>query len=131
MATFAEGSDTQTARSQANALIVFLFAVILLNYVDRGAISIAAPLLKPELDLDATHFGIAVSAFFWVYAPMQFVLGWLMDRWCVYRLLALGVALWAAATMLTSLVTGLTMLVLLRILLGLGESFTFPAANKI
>jgi MFS family permease len=131
MATVAEGGHTQTARSQANALIVFLFAVILLNYVDRGAISIAAPLLKPELHLDATHFGIAVSAFFWVYAPMQFVLGWLMDRWCVYRLLALGVALWAAATMLTSLVTGLTMLVLLRILLGLGESFTFPAANKI
>ncbi len=51
--------------------LVFLIALsVLLNYVDRGAIGIAAPLMKADLGLSATGFGIAVSAFFWVYAPL-------------------------------------------------------------
>ena len=126
MATIAAAS-----RNPGGALVLLLGAAVFLNYVDRGAIGIAAPLMKSELGLSEEAYGLAFSAFFWIYAPMQLALGWLMDRWCVYRLLAFGVALWAAATMLTSLVSGLAMLVGLRLLLGLGESFTFPAANKI
>lgn len=126
----------RTAKSEplpqgTRLLIVLIFFAVLLNYVDRGAIAVGAPLMKPELGLSATRFGIAVSAFFWVYAPIQFFAGWAVDRWCVYRILAAGVALWAAATMLTSLVHGLAVLIVLRLFLGLGEGFTFPAANKV
>ena len=82
MATIA----AKAARAPTAAIIGLIGLAILLNYVDRGAIAIAAPLLKPELGLDAKEFGLAVSAFFWVYAPIQYVLGWACDRWCVYRL---------------------------------------------
>ena len=112
-------------------LVLLLGLAILLNYVDRGAIAIAAPKLKPELGLSATQFGIAVSAFAWVYVPMQFFVGWMCDRWCVYRLLAAGIALWAVSTMAMGLVGGLALLVVLRLGLGLGESITFPGASKI
>jgi MFS family permease len=113
------------------ALVGLIGLAVLLNYIDRGAIAIAAPLLKPELGLSATQFGLAVSAFFWIYAPIQYVIGWACDRWCVYRLLAAGIALWAVSTMLMGLAGSLAVLVILRLLLGLGESITFPGASKV
>src|SRR5687768_10857159 len=119
------------SRSTGTGLVLLLGLAILLNYVDRGAIAIAAPQLKPELALNATGFGVAVSAFFWVYVPLQFAVGWACDRWCVYRLLAAGIALWAVSTMAMGLVGGLASLVVLRMLLGLGESITFPGASKV
>lgn len=112
-------------------LVVLLAASVVFNYIDRAAIGLAAPLLKEELALSATAFGIAVSAFFWIYAPVQLFVGWLCDRFCVYRLMAAGVALWALSTTLVGFVNGLTMLVVLRLLLGLGESVAFPGSSKI
>ena len=103
----------------------------MLNYVDRGAIGIAAPKLKDELMLSAAAFGFAVSAFSWVYAPAQFAVGWLSDRFCVYRMIAAGLAVWALATFLTGFANGLAMLVALRIMLGIGEGVAFPSASKI
>jgi MFS family permease len=112
-------------------LTLLLGALVLLNYVDRGAVGIAAPKLKDELLLSATAFGVAVSAFSWVYAPAQFAVGWLSDRFCVYRLIAAGLAVWALATFLTGFANGLAMLVGLRVMLGIGEGVAFPSASKI
>src|SRR4029078_545627 len=100
--------------SITTAIVLLLGLAILLNYIDRGAIAIAAPKLKPELGLSATQFGLAVSAFFWIYAPVQYLIGWACDRWCVYRLLAAGIALWALSTMLMGLGGSLAGLVVLR-----------------
>ncbi|MEO5808532.1 MAG: MFS transporter [Sphingomicrobium sp.] len=115
----------------ALGLVLLLGLAVLLNYIDRGAIAIAAPLLKPELGLTATQFGLAVSAFFWIYAPIQFAVGYACDRWCVYRLLAAGLALWALSTIAIGFVGGIGALVAFRLLLGLGESITFPGASKV
>ena len=112
-------------------LTILLSALVLLNYVDRGAVGIAAPRLKDELVLSATAFGIAVSAFAWIYAPAQFAVGWLSDRFCVYRLVAAGLVVWSLATFLTGFASGLAMLVGLRLLLGIGEGVAFPTASKI
>ena len=102
-----------------------------LNYVDRGAVGIAAPLMKSELGLSGTQFGLIVSAFFWVYAPIQLVVGWLVDRFSVYRLMAAGVLLWAVATLAMGFVGGFASLLVLRILLGVGETIAFPGGSKI
>ena len=110
-------------------LLLALFVVI--NYVDRGAIGIAAPSLRQDLGLDHRQFGLAVSAFAWIYAPAQFFVGWLTARVCVYRLIAAGLVLWAVATFATGFVGGLAALVTMRILLGIGEGVAFPCASKI
>ena len=112
-------------------LVGLLALSVLLNYVDRGAIGVAAPLMKAELELSATGFGTAVSAFFWVYAPLCIVVGWMCDRFCVYRMFSAGIALWAVATVLTGFINGLAFLIVLRLLLGLGESIAFPGSSKI
>ncbi|MFZ4382242.1 MAG: MFS transporter [Sandarakinorhabdus sp.] len=117
------------------ALIWMIGLAVFINYVDRGTLGIAAPRLKADLGLSATQYGLAASAFFWAYAPGQLVAGWLVGRgqnggntgW----LLAAGLGLWGLATVLTGLANGLLMLVLLRLLLGVGESITFPALFKL
>jgi len=113
------------------ALVGLLALIVLLNFVDRGAIGIAAPLMSKALGLSATRFGIAVSAFFWTYGLTQPFIGMAADRWPAARVLAVSVALWALATLLTSLVASLAMLVVLRLLLGLGEAALFPATSKL
>ncbi len=128
----ATAAGTARASGTRIAWVVALLALsVLLNYVDRGAIGVAAPLMTAELGLSATGFGIAVSAFFWVYAPLCLVVGWLCDRFCVYRLFAAGIALWALATVLMGFVQGIALLIVLRLLLGLGETIAFPGSSKI
>jgi MFS family permease len=129
MTTAAVTSRVSNAR--LGWIVALLALSVLLNYVDRGAIGVAAPLMMADLELSATGFGIAVSAFFWVYAPLCLVVGWLCDRFCVYRLFAAGIALWALATVLMGFVQGLALLIVLRLLLGLGESIAFPGSSKI
>ena len=120
-----------TTRVANRGLVLLLGAAVFLNYVDRGAIAVAAPLMKTELGMSATTFGIAVSAFFWVYAPVQLLVGWLCDRFSVYKMMAGGIVLWAASTLLIGFVGGFTSLLVLRIMLGVGESIAFPGSSKI
>ena len=127
MATIAKATTGNVTRT----LVMLLGAAVFLNYVDRGAIAIAAPKMKEELGLSATEFGMAVSAFFWIYAPVQFVIGWLCDRFSVYRMLALGVVVWAASTLLMGFAGGFLSLLVLRVMLGIGESIIFPGSSKV
>lgn len=113
------------------ALIYLLGAAVFLNYVDRGAVGIAAPLMQGDLGLSATEFGLVASAFFWIYGPVQLVVGWLCDRFNVYRLMTVGLLLWAAATLLMGFVGGFLSLLVLRVMLGVGESIAFPGTSKI
>lgn len=119
------------ARTAGASLIFLLGAAVFLNYVDRGAVGIAAPLLKSDLHLSATAYGVAFSAFFWVYAPIQLFAGWLCDRFSVYRLMSLGILLWAGSTFLTGFAGGFASLLVLRVMLGIGESISFPGSSKI
>jgi MFS family permease len=127
MATAVRGRGIQVVP----ALVLLLGASVTLNYVDRGAIGVAAPLMKTDLGLSATTFGVAVAAFFWIYAPIQLVLGRLCDRFSVYRLLAFGTVLWSVSTLMMGLAAGFLSLFLLRLMLGVGESIAFPGSSKI
>ena len=118
--------------ASSSAFLVGLLGVaILLSYVDRGLLAVSGPLLKDELGLSATEFGLAVSAFFWVYAPGQLVGGWLVDRFDAKRLFGGGVALWGVATALMGAVGSLFSLVALRAVLGFGQSFCFTGSSKM
>ena len=126
MATIARSS-----RNVAPGLVFLLGAAVFLNYVDRGAIGIAAPLMKGELGLSEEAYGVAFSAFFWIYAPVQLFAGWLCDRFSVYKLMAGGILLWAVSTLLMGFAGGFASLLVLRIMLGVGESISFPGSSKI
>jgi ACS family D-galactonate transporter-like MFS transporter len=122
--------DSRRLRSVAPSIIL-LAICILINYVDRGNLSIAAPLLKDELGISASQLGVLLSGFFWTYTALQFVSGWLVDRFNVNLLIAGGFVLWSLATATTGLVRGFTMLLAMRLILGIGESVAFPSCSKI
>jgi len=111
--------------------LMLLVVSVFINYVDRGNLSIAAPVLKNELTISASQLGILLSAFFWTYTLMLFVCGWFVDRFDPSRVLALGYLVWSLSTAATGLVHGFAMLLLMRLILGTGESVAFPCYSKI
>ncbi len=117
-------------RAFAPTLALLLLAV-LINYVDRGNLSLAAPLIKSEWNISAAQLGILFSAFFWSYMSLQFAVGWMVDRWNVNLIMALGFLVWSLSTAATGLATGFGMMLLMRLMLGVGESVMFPASSKI
>jgi ACS family D-galactonate transporter-like MFS transporter len=123
-------NDSQSLRA-FTPVLVLLAVCLFINYIDRGNLSIAAPLLKDELGISASQLGILLAAFFWTYTAMQFVSGWLVDRFDVNRVIAAGFLLWSLATATTGLVRGFTILLVMRLLLGIGESVAFPSCSKI
>ena len=112
-------------------VIPLLALAVFINYVDRGSLPTAAPLIKDELHLSGVQLGVLISAFFWTYTPGQVLAGWLGEKINPYRTLALGLAIWSIATALMGVSTGFAMILGLRLLLGLGETAAFPCSSKI
>ncbi|MDX2152964.1 MAG: MFS transporter [Bryobacteraceae bacterium] len=114
-------------------LLALLVVSIFINYVDRGNLSIAAPLLEKELSLTPTELGSLLGAFFWTYALFQLlgIAGWLADRYPVGWVLAWGFIVWSAATAVSGLVSGFVALYAMRLLVGAGESVAYPCYSKI
>ncbi len=120
-----------TSHPAMNRVLLLLSLSVLICYIDRSNLSIAAPLLKDELGISASQLGTLLSAFFWVYALMQTPAGWLVDHFDVKWVFTIGFFLWSAATTITGLLHGFVALLLIRIILGLGESIAFPSYSKI
>lgn len=130
----AEGVITGEARRPLvlGASVVPLLALsVFINYVDRGNLATAAPLMKNELGLSAAQMGVLLSAFYWTYTPGQILAGWLAHRLNAYRTLALGLAIWSAATAATGLAGSFAILIALRLVLGVGESAAFPCSSRL
>src|SRR5258708_29997649 len=90
---------TQLRVSAIGPTVVPLLAIaVFINYVDRGNLATAAPLIKDQLQLSSTQMGLLLSAFFWSYVPAQLLAGRLAERINPYRTLAIGLGLWSIAT---------------------------------
>jgi MFS transporter, ACS family, D-galactonate transporter len=113
-------------------VILLLLAIsTFISYVDRGNLSIAAPMLKDELGISASQLGILLSAFFLTYATSQLFSGWLADRFNVNWILAGGFFLWSVATAATGLAHTFAIILVFRLLVGIGESVAYPSYAKI
>src|SRR5688572_19866099 len=133
------GGDEMTTQAEAapkraafGPMVVPLLALaVFINYVDRGNLATAAPLIKGELALSSTEIGVLISAFFWTYTPGLVLAGWLADRFNAYYTLAVGLALWSLATLASGFAGGFVALLLLRLVLGVGESAAFPCSSSL
>ena len=112
-------------------IVGLLFTASLINYFDRATISFALPLIATELHLGPESKGVLLSAFFWSYTLMQIPMGVLADRVNLRWLYAGAFTLWSVAQGLMGFATGLTSLIALRVLLGVGEAIYLPGGSKI
>ncbi|MDR3533136.1 MAG: MFS transporter [Rhodopila sp.] len=107
-----------------------LFTMTLINYFDRTVLSIAMPVLIQQFALTPIAVGYLLSAFIWSYAPCQLPAGMILDRWGTRATAARCIAFWSAATALTGAATSFVFVFFTRLLLGIGESPTFPLAAR-
>lgn len=112
-------------------LVAMLVVAMLISFFDRGNLSVAAPVLAPDLGLAPEQLGRLFSAFFFTYALFQIGVGWLSDRIDVKWVYAGGFLIWSVATLGTAVMAGFGGLLLMRLLLGIGESVTYPATSRI
>jgi len=112
-------------------MIALLVIAVLINYVDRGNLALAAPLLGREWGISASQLGVLLSAFFWTYVLLQVPVGWLVDRFNPSSILIAGFLAWSGATIFTGLARGFATLLAMRLLLGVGEAVIFPASSKV
>src|SRR6476660_233582 len=103
-------------------IVVLLLLSVCINYIDRGSLSVAAPVLKKEFSLSPERLGYLLSAFFWSYTVCQLFVGWLVDRYNVKWIYATGFLIWSLAMAGTGLVNGFAAFFVARLLLGIGES---------
>lgn len=108
---------------------LWFFQVV--NYIDRVAISFAAPSIMASLAMSHESFGIVLSSFSAGYMIGQIPGGLLADRWGVRPLLVVSPLFWALLTGMTGLVSALTGFVLVRLLFGLAEGISNTCAYKI
>ena len=119
------------SKFRATHLVLGLVCIMyFITYIDRVNIATAASAIQKELGLNNTELGLAFSAFAYPYLLFQVIGGWVGDRFGPRKTLFWCGAIWAVATMLTGLVTGLFTLFLVRVLLGFGEGATFPTATR-
>jgi len=116
-------------------LVLWIFLLAAIAFLDRVNISIAGPLIAKSYELSNLQLGSVFSALLWGYALFQTVGGRLADRLGPRRVLAAGVVWWGIFTALTAIVPpgtrlALVWFVIVRFMLGAGEAVMFPASNQ-
>ncbi|WP_245200467.1 MFS transporter [Herbaspirillum sp. LeCh32-8] len=112
-------------------VMLLLFVTVVINYLDRANLSIAAPGLSQALGLSPVEMGLIFSAFGWTYAAAQIPGGWLVDRVSPRLLYAVALALWSLATVLLGLVGSFIGLFVLRMAVGALEAPAYPINNRV
>ncbi|AUC93086.1 MFS transporter [Bradyrhizobium sp. SK17] len=102
-------------------LVALLFIAGIINYLDRAALSVAAPLITQELGLDPAQLGVVFSSFFFGYALFCFVGGYAADRYGPRLVIIVAMTLWSVFCGLTATATSVAALVVLRVIFGMGE----------
>ncbi len=112
-------------------VLLLLFLAGIINYLDRSALSVAAPLLQKDLGLSSADLGFVFSSFFVGYAVFNFVGGWAADRFGGKRVYLLSMGAWSFFCALTAAASGLVSLLVIRVLFGMGEGPLSATNNKI
>ena len=107
-------------------VLIFLFIISTVSYLDRVCISVAGPRMQAELNLSPDQWGWVVGAFVLTYALLAVPSARLGERFGGRRVLALIVIWWSMFTFFTGLASGFTALLLIRLLFGAGESGAYP-----
>lgn len=112
-------------------IVVFLFTLAVINYMDRVALSVASQPIAKEFGLSPVDLGFLFSSFLWTYLLCLLPIGALVDKAGPKTVNAVGIGLWSLATIATGLSWNYASLVATRLAMGAGEATTFPAGARV
>lgn len=115
-------------------VVAMIFAITMVNYIDRSAISYAIGDIARELHFNRHDedllSGFILAAFSIGYMLTTLIGGVLADRYGARKTLFWAALLWSISIGLTGFAVGFVMLACARVLLGVAEGPNFPAMNR-
>ncbi len=118
--------------ARANYVLAVLFAVMMLNFLDRQVIALLAEPIKREMGLSDQQIGLMTGlSFAMVYTLISIPLSIVADRWNRSRLIAIAVAAWSLATVMCGQASNFGQLFLARIGVGIGEAGSGPGSHSL
>ncbi|WP_095012067.1 MFS transporter [Tsuneonella mangrovi] len=117
--------------SRRFTILIVLFVTVVVNYLDRTNISIAAIGMTNDLGLGKVETGLVFSAFAWTYSLCQIPGGFLADKVRARTLYPVLLALWSVVTILQGFAGTIGLLIVCRAMLGLFEAPSYPINNRI
>ncbi|OIN58422.1 MFS transporter [Arsenicibacter rosenii] len=112
-------------------MLALVFVNVVINYLDRTNLAVAASSLSKDLQLDKVEMGLIFSAFGWAYALLQVPGGLLADRVVPRVLYAACLITWSLATIGQGFVRGFAGLFALRVATGTFEAPSYPINNRV
>lgn len=112
-------------------ILALLFVSVVINYMDRTNISVAATAITEDLQLTSVQLGLLFSAFGWTYAALQIPGGMLVDRFAPRMLYAFCLIAWSTMTLLQGVARSFTGLLGLRLAIGIFEAPSYPINNRV
>lgn len=112
-------------------MLALVFVNVVINYLDRTNISVAAPALSKDLELSSVELGLIFSAFGWTYAALQIPGGLIADRYGPRILYAFCLITWSLATIGQGFTKGFVGLFGFRLATGAFEAPSYPINNRI
>ena len=114
------------------SIALLLLTVNMLSYVDRTILSVLAEPIKHDLGLKDSELGFLYgTAFILPNVIFCLAMGRIADRWLRGRLLAIGLALWSTATLVSGTTSSYIQLAMARCAVGLGEATTSPCSHSL
>ena len=107
-----------------------LFAAGAINYMDRAALGIVAPIVGKTLDLSPSQLGIVFSSFFIGYSVFSFLGGYFSDKFGTMRVFTWAMGIWSLFCGLTAVATGFVSLLVCRVFFGIGEGPMSSNTNR-
>jgi len=111
-------------------VLLFLFLLTTINYMDRVVLSVAAKPIAAEFHLSPVSLGYLFSSFIWTYTLFLIPMGQFVDRFGTRRVAAAGIGIWSLATILTGAASTYGLLLASRLVMGAGESSSNPVCAK-
>ena len=112
-------------------ILAAIFINVVINYMDRSNIAVAATAIAADFSLTSVHLGLIFSAFGWMYAALQIPGGIMVDRFGPRLVYTYSLILWSVATCLQGFTRSFASLFALRMATGAFEAPAFPANNKM
>lgn len=112
-------------------ILTMIFISVVINYMDRTNISVAASALTQDLELSSVQLGLIFSAFGWTYSIFQIPGGISVDLVKVRILYPVILTAWSLATLIQGLVNSFAALIACRMAIGVFEAPSYPCNNKI
>ena len=112
-------------------MLALVFVNVMINYLDRTNLSVAAPALNKDLGLSPTQMGYIFSAFGWTYAALQIPGGLIADKYGPRILYAFCLITWSVATLCQGFAKGFLSLFGFRLATGAFEAPSYPINNRI